>query len=384
MVHGQSSMVLGREFPRYVLGVDGGGSKIICLAADDGGRLLGCGRGGPCNTNYVQGRAAAESLAAAIGGALSGAGLSGSQVSALCISAPMEPSAVQAVTEPLGVRRMIRAAEGETPRWAARFWIERRVGVTVDAGTGSLARGWAEDGREASAGGWGATLGDEGSGYWIAMRAMSAVLQARDGRLGGTLLARAVLEYYGLADEVDLVFRATQGLVREGNARLGVAPDSGSERVAGRTGVHGGLRFRPGVSGRDLTRDQVAGLCPVVAEAARRGDAVAVDILRDAGVELGRLGAAVIRRLGMEQDVFAVAPFGGVFRIGEPVLRSFRGTILNVAPRASVVQPRFEPVVGALLLALHDIGVEIDPRIIAAVEESAAGSEYRTAMSQVN
>ena len=358
---------------RYVLGVDGGGSKIACLAADEGGRLLGCGRGGPCNTNYVPCREAADALAAAIGGALSAAGLTGGQISALCISAPMEPAAIRAVTEQLGVRYVVRAAEGETPRWAARFWIERRVGVTVDAGTGSLARGWAVDGREASAGGWGATLGDEGSGYWIAMRAMSAVLQARDGRLGQTLLSRAVLEHFGMSDVLDLVFRATQGLAREGGAGLGVAPDSGSESPARGIGAEGGLYFRQGVPGRALTRDEVAGLCPAVAEAACQGDEAAARIVQDAGVELGRLGAAVIRRLGMEQEAFAVVPFGGVFRVGEPVLRSFRETILAAAPRAAVVQPRFEPVVGAALLALHEIGAAIDARTIASIEESSSG-----------
>jgi N-acetylglucosamine kinase-like BadF-type ATPase len=354
-----------------VLGVDGGGSKVACLAADERGRLLGAGLGGPCNTNYVPRAEAQGSLARASGEALAAAGLRGSDIALLCISAPMEPAAIETVASELAIPRVLRAAEGETPRWAARFWIEQRVGVTVDSGTGSLARGWSPDGREASAGGWGATLGDEGSGYWIAIRAMSAVLQARDGRLGETRLTQAVLEHYGLADETALVFRASQGLVREGDASVGVAPDSGAETPGGSVGAGGGLHFRQGVPGRALTRDEVAGLCPVVADAAQQGDAVAAGILRDAGVELGRLGAAVIRRLGMERETFAVVPFGGVFRIGEPVLATFRETVLAEAPHAAVVQPRFEPVVGAVLLALHEIGVEIDAGIVGAVEETS-------------
>jgi glucosamine kinase len=355
-----------------VLGVDGGGSKTICLAADGRGRLLGNGRGGPCNTNYTPRPQAQASLGRAIGDALAAAGLRGSDIAVLCISAPMEPAAIEAVVQELGISRVVRAAEGETSRWAARFRIKERVGVTVDAGTGSLARGWAADGREASAGGWGTTLGDEGSGYWIAMRAMSAVLQARDGRIGETLLSRTVLEHFGLADELDLVFRATQGLVRpEAEAAVGVGPDSGAEDSRTST-ADGGLRFRRQLPRRAMTRDEVASLCPMVAQAARQGDAVATAILHDAGVELGRLGAAVIRRLGMEREEFAAVPFGGVFRIGEPVMGSFRETILAAAPRAVVVQPRFEPAAGAVLLALHEIGVEIDAAVIAVIEESAA------------
>jgi N-acetylglucosamine kinase-like BadF-type ATPase len=355
-----------------VLGVDGGGSKIACLAADERGRLLGCGRGGPCNTNYSPRGEAQASLARAIRDALSAAGLHGSEIALLCISAPMEPAAVEAVAQEHGIARVMRTAEGETPRWAARFRIEGRVGVTVDAGTGSLARGWAADGREASAGGWGATLGDEGSGYWIGMRAMSAALHACDGRIGETVLSRAVLEHFGMMDELDLVFRATQGLVRsEADQGVGVGPDSGAEGAPARD-TDGGLRFRRELPRQALTRAEVAALCPVVAQAARQGDAVATAILHGAGVELARLGAAVIRRLGMEREEFAVVPFGGVFRIGEPVLGTFRETILAAASRAAVVQPRFEPVVGAVLLALNEIGVVIDAGIIDAIEQSGA------------
>jgi N-acetylglucosamine kinase-like BadF-type ATPase len=357
----------------YVLGVDGGGSKTVCLASDERGRLLGCGRGGPANTNYVPRREAQASLECAIGDALGAAGLQGNEIALLCISAPVEPGALAQVMSACGIRHVVRAAEGETPRWAARFLISERVGVTVDAGTGSLARGWAADGREASAGGWGATLGDEGSGYWIAMRAMSAVLQARDGRIGETLLTRVVLEHFGLPDELDLVFHASQGLVREETvAGVGVAPDSGSEAPADGIAAEGRLHFRQGVPERALSRSEVAGLCPLVAQVARQRDPVAVGILHDAGIELGRLGVAVICRLGMEQEEFAVVPFGGVFRIGEPVLRSFRETILATAPDAAVVQPRFEPVVGAVLLALREMGMAIDAEVIAAIEQSAA------------
>jgi N-acetylglucosamine kinase-like BadF-type ATPase len=355
---------------RYVLGIDGGGSKIACLAADDSGRLLGYGRGGPSNTNYVPSAKAAAALAEAVGQALSGAGLAGLQISAACISAPMEPAAIEAVTERLGIHGVVRAAEGETSRWAARFWTSHRVGVTVDAGTGSLARGWSADGRQASAGGWGATLGDEGSGYWIAMRAMSAVLQSHDGRLGGTLLSDAVLGHFGMRDTLDLVFRATQGLLRE-DAGVGVAPDSGSESPAGSKDADGGLRFRHGTPGHSLSRDEVAGLCPVVAAVARQGDAVASQILREAGIELGRLAAAVIRRLDMQRDTLAVVPFGGVFRIGEPVLGPFRETVSAATTHALVVEPRFEPVVGAVLLALHEIDAPIDARVISRIEQSS-------------
>jgi len=357
---------------RYVLGVDGGGSKTVCLAADEGGRLLGYGHAGPLNTNYVPRPEAVESLRQAIQTALEDAALRGEQIKTLCISAPMSSDAVEEVTSGFGIRHIRRAAEGETPRWAARFWIDGHIGVAVDAGTGSIARGWSRDGREAGAGGWGATLGDEGSGYWVSLQAIIAVLQAHDGRIQETALADAVLRHFGMSDVLDMVFQISQGLVRTTDAdQMGILPDSGAEDSDARKASVGGVFFHRRARNEPLTRTEVATLCPVVVEVARSGDWKAIRILKEAGCELGRLGAAIVKRLGMEQDEFAVVPFGGVFRAGELVLGSFSETILAVAPGARLVNPRFEPVVGAALLALNELGVTIGGSVIEAIEQSS-------------
>jgi N-acetylglucosamine kinase-like BadF-type ATPase len=305
--------------------------------------------------------------------ALKEAGLRGEDIGTMCLSGPMAPDAVARVTGELGIRRVRRAAEGETPRWAACFWTEQHVGLAIDAGTGSMARGWSRDGRAAGAGGWGATLGDEGSGYWISLQAMIALLQAHDGRIPATRLTGPVLAHFGMADVVDMVFQASQGLVRAGEAgQVGIAPDSGGEGSNAGEAATGGLLLHRRTRHEPLTRYEVASLCPVVAQAARQGDWKAIEILQAAGRELGRLGVAVVQRLGMQAEEFAVLPFGGVFRAGELVLGSCRETILAVAPCAHLVLPRFEPVVGAALLALDEIGVAIGDPILRAVEESSA------------
>jgi N-acetylglucosamine kinase-like BadF-type ATPase len=357
---------------RYVLGIDGGGSKTACLAADENGKLIGFGIGGPVNTNYVLRYEAVESLRHAINGALDRAGLDGEQIEVLCISAPMAHSAIEEVAEKSGIWQIKRAAEGETPRWAARFWVDEHIGVTVDAGTGSMARGWSRDGREAGAGGWGATLGDEGSGYWISIKAMVAVLEAYDGRIDETRLVNPVLEHFGMSDVLDMIFEVSQGLVRTTDAnQVGIAPDSGSECSDIGKASEGGVLLRKRTGNEPLTRYEVATLCPVVAKVAQQGDRKAIKILRAAGYELGRLGSAVIKRLGMEKDDFAVLPFGGVFRAGEFVLHPFRETVVAVAPRAKVVRPRYEPMVGAVLLALSEIGVVLSDQVIETVEHSS-------------
>jgi N-acetylglucosamine kinase-like BadF-type ATPase len=357
---------------RYVLGIDGGGSKTACLAADETGRLLGYGLGGPVNTNYVPQEDAVESMTSAVNAALEGAKLQGDQIELVCLSAPIAPHALEEVTRIYRLKQVARAAEGATPRWAARFWTDEHVGVTVDAGTGSLARGWTVDGREAGAGAWGATLGDEGSGYWISMQAMIAILQAHDGRMKPTMLTQAVLQHLGISDVLDMVFLASQGMVRTTEAdQVGVVPDSDFAYSEEDHSPEGGVFFRKRLRNEAMTRDEVAALCPVVVKVAQSGDWKAIAILEGAGRELGRLGAAVIHRLGLGDAKFAVVPFGGVFKAGELILGSFRETIHATAPNAVIIQPKFQPMVGAVLLALKGIDVAIDEQIIANIEQSS-------------
>ncbi len=352
----------------YVLGVDGGGSKVVCLVADETGQLRGYGRAGPVNINYVERRVAVEGLRRAVRAALEAGGLLEAPIEVMCISAPMDAAAVDEALADLPVRKILEAAEGETSRWAAHYWIDQHVGVVVDAGISSRARGWTGEGQQAGAGGWGAVLGDEGSSYWISMEAIRAVLRAEDGRGEDTLLTQMVFDHFGFRDAMDMVFRVLCGMITSPDATqlVRIGPDSGAEAVRAGTVVR---KAKSGTA--PLLRHEIAGLCPVVVRAAQQGDRTAQHILASAGRELGALATAVIRRLYMALESFAVVPFGGVFKAGELVLAPFRETVAATAPQAQIILPRFEPVVGAVLLALDDAGVAIDWPVLEAVEQSA-------------
>ena len=356
----------------YVMSIDGGGSKTACLVADETGRLCGYGKSGPVNSNYSIRGSVIEAIQFAIRSCLHCEDLNQEEINTLYISAPIAPDILEEGLSPFKINQVKRAAEGETPRWAIRFWIEDRVGVTIDAGTGSLARGWSEDGREAGSGGWGATLGDEGSGYWIGLQAMASILQASDGRIEPTQLTQPVLEHFGFADLLDMVFKVSHGLVNSKEPdQIGILPDSDQVFKDCTAEQDGGIQFHISEGAGPLTRTEVASLCPVVKKVAQRGDKTAIGIFNRAGVELGRLATAVIKRLEMENDQFAVVPFGGVFQAGEIVLDSCRNTLLKTAPKAKLIKPKYEPVVGGILLALDTYGVKINDSIISAIENSS-------------
>jgi N-acetylglucosamine kinase-like BadF-type ATPase len=191
-------------------------------------------------------------------------------------------------------------------------------GVVIISGTGSIAYGMNQAGEHARSGGWGPTLGDEGSGYDIGRRALSAAMAAYDGRLPETVLTRRICDYFQIESPTELP-KVVYSDQREA------------------------IRLAP--------------LSQLVEQAAREGDQVAQDILREAGEELARAVVAVIERLDMQQDSFLVCYVGSVFKAGDLILAPMRQIITEVAPRAELRQPLFPPAIGAVKLALKKIVV---------------------------
>lgn len=77
-------------------------------------------------------------------------------------------------------------------------------GIALIAGTGSVAYGRTEDGREARRGGWGWMLGDEGSAVWIAREAAREVMRRSEAGEPLGPLARSLFEACSATDALEL------------------------------------------------------------------------------------------------------------------------------------------------------------------------------------
>src|SRR5262249_13889324 len=135
--------------------------------------------------------------------------------------------------------------------------LDGKQGVVLIAGTGSIAMGMNAARHVERSGGWGPTLGDEGSGYDIARQALKAVIASFDGRAPKTVLTDRICEQFGIETAKDL-----PGVIYSGDH------NGDSESVA------------------------IASLARLVAEAATEGDEVARDILARAGKDLGELAVS--------------------------------------------------------------------------------------------
>ena len=204
---------------KYILGVDGGGTKTLALLANVEGKVLARGLSGPSNYNAVGFEGACSALEKAMHAARSDYP---GEIAALC----------------LGLSGAGRKEEIERFQdWAVHKFPETRVQVVSDAevllmtgapsgpalalicGTGSIVYGRTVTGELIRAGGWGYLFGDEGSGYAIGISALRAVMQAYDGRGPKTLLSELVLERFALHTPTELV----RTLYGEQSPRLTVA-----------------------------------------------------------------------------------------------------------------------------------------------------------------
>jgi len=94
-----------------------------------------------------------------------------------------------------------------------------------------------------------------------------------------------------------------------------------------------------------------------VFEIAASGDGAALDVIRWAGCELGKMAAGVVRQIDLQTEAFDIVLIGSVFK-GHPLIAAtILETVQKVAPQARIVHLTAPPVVGAVLLGMEQVGV---------------------------
>jgi N-acetylglucosamine kinase-like BadF-type ATPase len=205
-------------------------------------------------------------------------------------------------------------------------------GINIVAGTGSIAYGKDSQGHTARCGGWSDFFGDEGSCYWVGRKAMEYFSKQADGRMPRDELYTTLRQELGLKNDFGFI-------------------DIIHERYIG-------------------YRKQVASLQLLVEKAALAGSASAKSIYDDAVHELCLLVTAIRAQLEFKETPWAVSYSGGLFKAKDLVLRQFTQAIEKEGGK--IVNPRFEPVEGALLLAFQHFcpdGLNLVQKLILIKEE---------------
>lgn len=288
----------------YIIGIDGGGTKTVLAAADLSGRILCRAEGGGSNLNALGTETVRQTVAGLTRQAEEALGASPAGCRGLCMGAagadrPQEQGILREMFRAQGyVCPIVVTNDGITALWQG---VPDGVGIVAESGTGSICYGRKADGTTARAGGWGHILGDEGSAYDIAVRALRAVARSADGRAAPTGLTALLLAALELSQPADLIAWAYR---------------------------------------RNTGKREIARLARYVDNAAEQGDPAACAILTDAGREIAVCAQAVARQLDFS-GAFSVVEAGSVLLHSRPVAAAFRRHFGGTCPDA-----RFYPLAG--------------------------------------
>jgi N-acetylglucosamine kinase-like BadF-type ATPase len=161
-------------------------------------------------------------------------------------------------------------------------------------------------------------LGDEGSGYWLAVESIKAALSDRDRSGPETALSTVVVDFFGV--------RSVEALVAL-------------------------LYSKP------LAKGEIAAFAIETARVAHAGDAVALELYERGARELGRRVTAVVEQAGLAGE-FPVGLIGSAFRAGAVFVEPLAAIVNRIASRASVAVVEMAPVGGCLQLAARLAGSE--------------------------
>jgi N-acetylglucosamine kinase-like BadF-type ATPase len=312
---------------RFVLGLDGGGTKTDCVLMDESGAILARSQAGPSNPLRVgfgaaiasvrqaarqaiaQARGSVDTTAAAICAGLAGAGPpeSAEKIRAL-LAAEFPESKVQVCTD----LDLALAAAGDGPV------------IVLLAGTGSFAVGRNAASESSRAGGYGSQIGDEGSAYDIGRRAVLTAMHENDRTGVDSLLGQRLLGELGCADWSEV------------KARAQTASDEVFPRL---------------FSVVATVADWIETPSETSAETAARNSARG--ILRAAAFDLGSLAENLAERLHLRGTRFVIAKTGGMIGRSKYLENQLDERLRNAFPLAEIGVLHVSPAEAAARLGLR-------------------------------
>lgn len=305
-----------------LIGIDGGGTSTMTWLADASGKILGRGLAGPSNVKTVGPVAARWALDQSIALAFAESGLPQRPVDAACLGlAGFDRAADRELLnswnlESNWTNHLVFANDGELVIAAG---TPEGWGLGVIAGTGSIAVGRTADGRSARAGGWGPLLGDEGSGYAVALQALRLVARRFDGRDNRTKPADAL-----------------------------------TDQLCHALGIDSPARLVAAIYSPDCDRARIAALAADVLAAAEDDPEIERVLLEPAGRELAEAVAAVAKTLGWPDGPVHLALAGGFLLSSNAVSSSLLAHLKRLGYQVETTYVT-QPVQGALLLARRSL-----------------------------
>jgi len=313
------SEIIKPSFQNYLLALEGGGTRSQAVLMNKDGRVLQTVQSSDVNINFTSFEKAQQAVQVAVRDVLRLADVPGEEVS-LCVSALVGPR-FGAETYGDLIPNAVYHYYNEIDVVFARAEIYDPNGVGVVVGTGATAGGVRQkDNQSVVCGGWGALLGDEGSGYAMGLLGLRAAARAHEGRTSApTRIIETICQHFNL---------------------------KGSDFR--REMYH--LAYQ-----KPLSRNEIAQLAPDITRLAKQNDPVALQITQKVSHDLASIAIHAVRQLFEPGDVFDVVVAGGLTNAGDQILAPLQEGLAQEFPQSTFHIGMEDPATALGRLALYKI-----------------------------
>jgi len=310
---------------KYVVGVDGGGTKTVAVLANLEGKILARAKTGSTHPRNIGVKKAIENVALVIEKILPKEG----KILSTFLGLPAMEEEFKFKKEIIK-KELLKHKEiwpifkgkviVESDQLAGfRSGTDEKDGVVLVAGSGSVCHGW-KDRKEAITDSCG-YLSEVGSAFPVGQKVLRAVFKNLDGRGKKTLLTKLLFQKLRVRDK--------KGLIRKIYSKkpIEIIP-------------------------------YLSIFCDMAAE---KEDKTAKNILIEVGRELTLSANTAIKRLNFQNKKFPLVLIGSMFE-SKIILDTVKKEVKKFAPKVEFIRPKTEPVIGAVKLALAEVLPHFAPR----------------------
>lgn len=182
-------------------------------------------------------------------------------------------------------------------------------GILTISGTGSISFG-IHNNKYFRAGGWGNILGDEGSGYDISLKALKKIVSEKDDNLEASDLSKEILKYINASNVFDMV-----------------------------KFVH------------NSNKADIANLVPIIVQSAKKNNEFAINLLDEAGKDLAAITIKVYRALQFSSKV-KICVMGSIFTKIPIVKKNYTKYLSEKIKNFEIIDENISPAKGGYYLAV--------------------------------
>lgn len=300
---------------KYLIGMDGGGTKTKCVLTDIDLNPVYETLGGPSNFLVIGTETVSATILNLISECASSKSISIDDIDAIVLGTTgggrrsdaeiLESQVINDASQKnIGIKKFIVESDA---RIALEGAFSGKAGSILIAGTGSIMFGKDESGEIHRVGGFGRYIGDEGSGYRIGRKGLNAVARYLDGRAKHTKIADLLAQEFSISTSEQLITEVYRN------------------------------------------NFNIPSVAPLVFEAAESGDKIAQRILEDEADELLLHIFAMKSKLNVE--LLKVSLIGSILTTPNYFSYLFNEKVVRNFKDVKIMEAEHSPEFGAALLA---------------------------------